>query len=74
MALLERFLVRRQGLPRFSALPHHVRRRLAFACQELTDAEAEMAEQLGLARPPRLLMVDEEEAVILFEPDRAELS
>ncbi|WP_126174126.1 hypothetical protein [Altericroceibacterium xinjiangense] len=73
MAFLDKFFVRRQGLPRFSALPQRVRQRLALAARELADAEAEMADQLGLSQPPRLLMIDEEEAVILSGPDREEL-
>lgn len=73
MSIFDRFLVRRRALSRFSAVPVRVRRRLALARRELDDTEAEMAEQLGLSEPPRLLMVDEEEAVIVFPGDRAEI-
>jgi hypothetical protein len=74
MRLLDRFLIRRRALPRFSALPANVRRRLALACREVTKAEAEMAQQLALPAPPRLLMVDEESAVIVLASDRDEIS
>ena len=71
MRILEVLLVRRRGLPRFDRLPPRVQRRLALAGRELSDAEAEMASKLGLAHLPRLLMVDEEEAVVISPADRA---
>lgn len=70
MALLDRLFVRRRAMPRFSSLPQQVRRRLSVACQELTSAEDQMAQRLGLPNPPRLVLVDEEEAVVLFAADR----
>lgn len=74
MGILDSVFVRRRALPRFSSLSERVRRRLNLACRELTEAETEMAEKLGAPRPPRLLMVDEEEAVIVFASERGELS
>lgn len=70
MRIVDWLFTRRRDRPRFAALPRKVRRRLAFACRELGEAEREMADRLGLARPPRLLMIDEEEAVILSPADR----
>jgi hypothetical protein len=70
MRILEKLLLRRQAHPQFSTLPVRVRRRLALACQELTDAEAEMAQRTGLPEPPRLLLIDEEEAAIIFPEER----
>lgn len=70
MRVLDKLLTRRRDIPRFSALAPHVQRRLAVACRELNNAEQEIAARLGLAQPPRLLMVDEEEAVILTPSDR----
>lgn len=72
--ILEKLLTRRLDQPRLSALPRHVQQRLALACQELSDAEQALAARLDLPRPPRLLIVDEEEAVILTPTERAELS
>jgi hypothetical protein len=47
-----------------------VRRRLVLACRELSDAEEGVAKRLALPTPPRLLMVDEENAVIVTPRDR----
>jgi hypothetical protein len=74
MRILDKLLTRRRDQPRFSALAPHVRHRLALACRELGDAEQELATRLGLPQPPRLLLVDEEEAVILTPGDRAGIS
>lgn len=74
MRILNKLLTRRRDQPHFSALPPRVRQRLAVARQELSDAEQAIATRLGLPQPPRLLMVDEEEAVILTPGDRAEIS
>ena len=74
MRILDKLLTRRRDQPRFSALAPRVRHRLALACRELDDAEQALATRLGLPRPPRLLMVDEEEAVVLTPSDRAEIS
>lgn len=68
--ILDKLLTRRRGQPRFSALPPSVQKRLALACRELGDAERAIAASLDLPQPPRLLMVDEEEAVILIPGDR----
>ena len=74
MGILDKLLTRRNDQPRFSALEPRVRHRLKLACRELNDAEQAIASRLGLSQPPRLLMVDEEEAVILTPEDRAEIS
>lgn len=70
MALLDRLFTRRRRVPRFSALPRRTRQRLAVVCHDLTRAENRMASDLGLDAPPRLILVDEEEAVILLKTDR----
>ena len=70
MRLFDRLFTRRRQQPRFADLSDRARGRLAVACRELTDAEDWMAEQLGLGRPPGLLLVDEEEAVVLSPRDR----
>lgn len=70
MSLLDKLFTRRRGVPRFSALPRRTRQRLAAACRDLTRTENEMADKLGLDTPPRLMLVDEEEAVILLKTDR----
>lgn len=70
MALLDKLFTRRRGVPRFSALPQRTRQRLAAACHDLTRAENNMAEKVGLDTPPRLMLVDEEEAVIILQTDR----
>jgi len=71
MRWVEAILPRRRKDPRFSNLPSRKRKRLTLVCQHLTKAEDETARKLGLATPPRLIVVDEEEAVILFAQDRA---
>lgn len=73
MHFWDRLVTRRRGSPRFSTLSARVRRRLSVACHELTETEEEVARQLGLPEPPRLLMIDEEEAVMLTPNDRAEI-
>ena len=72
MRFFDRLLTRRREQPRFATLSPRVRRRLALACRELTEAEEAIAERLGLPAPPRLLFVDEEEAVIVSPCDRSE--
>lgn len=74
MRILDKLLTRRRDQPRFSALAPHVQRRLTLASRELGDVEQALALRLGLPKPPRLLMVDEEEAVILTPGDRANIS
>lgn len=73
MGILDKWLTRRRGLPSFAALGPRVRRRLGPVCQELASAEQELAEHLNLPQPPRLLLVDEEEAVVLTPKERAEI-
>ncbi len=58
-------------MPRFAGLAPRVQRRLVPVCQELSEAEDELATHLALPQPPRLLLVDEEEAVILTPDERA---
>jgi len=72
MRLFDPLLTRRRRQPRFTGLPASVRRRLALACRELSEAEETIAERLGLRKPPRLLIVDEETAVIVTPRDRPE--
>ena len=74
MRLLDKLLTRRRGQPHFADLPPRVRHRLALACRELNEAEEALAKRLSLPQPPRLLLVDEEKAVILSPSDRAEIS
>jgi ABC-type branched-subunit amino acid transport system ATPase component len=74
MRLLDKLFTRRRGQPSFSTLAPRVRRRLTHACRELGDAEQALATRLGLPQSPRLLMVDEEEAVIITPSERAEIS
>lgn len=70
MPLQDRVFTRRRHFPQFADLAAGVRRRLGGACQELTEAEDHVAALLGLASPPRLLLVDEETAVVLSAEDR----
>ena len=72
MGILDKLLIRQRRLPRFEALAPRVRRRLGPVCQELGKAEQELAERLGLPQPPRMLLVDEEGAVILTPDERAQ--
>lgn len=71
MGILDNLLTRHRRMPRFAALSPRIRRRLNIVCRELSEAEEELAARLGLP-PPRLLLVDEEEAVILTPGERAE--
>jgi len=72
MGILDTLLTRRRHEASFATLRPKVRRRLGPVCQELREAEAALATRLGLPRAPRLLLVDEEEAVVLTPDDRAE--
>lgn len=72
MGILDRLLTRRRRMPLFATLAPRIRRRLNVVCRELSDAEEEIAARLGLPQPPRLLLVDEEEAVVLTPGERAE--
>jgi hypothetical protein len=69
MRLLDGLFTRRRRLPRLDDVSVTVRRRLEGACRELTEAEDRMAAELGIADQPRLLLIDEEEAVVIG-PDR----
>lgn len=70
MRFLDKLFTRRRRMPRFEALGTRVRHRLSPVCRELSEAEDALAAHLGLARPPRLLLVDEEEAVVLTPDER----
>lgn len=72
MGLLDKLLTRRRRMPLFARLAPRIRLRLNIVCRELSEAEEELAARLGLPQPPRLLLVDEEEAVILTPGERAE--
>lgn len=73
MGMLDKLFTRRRRLPCFAALSPRVRRRLAPVCKELNDAEQDIARHLGLPQAPRLLLIDEEEAVILTPAERGEI-
>lgn len=70
MAFFDRYFLRGQGAPHLADLSPAVMRRLQRACGGLSASEEEMAKLLGLDTPPRLLMVDEEEGVIVLPEDR----
>ena len=74
MRFLERMLTRRHDQRQFSDLRPRIRQRLTLAVQELGDAEGAIAAALGLPKPPRLLMIDEETAVIVLPSERTLLS
>jgi hypothetical protein len=71
MRLFERMLMRRHDQRQFSDLKPRVRQRLRLAALELGDAEEAIAAALGLPEPPRLLMVDEEAAVVVLPSERS---
>lgn len=70
MGIVDSLLTRRRRMPRFALLAPRIRRRLTLVCRELSEAEDEVAARLGLARPPRLLLVDEETAVVVTPDER----
>lgn len=70
MPLFDRYFRRQQDAPRVSDLSSAVRRRLTRSCGGLTAAETEIARRLDLPAAPRLLMIDEEEAVIVTPEER----
>ncbi|WP_300578607.1 hypothetical protein [Phenylobacterium sp.] len=70
MPLFDRYFRRQQDAPHVSDLSPAVRRRLTRSCDALTAAEAEIARRLDLPSAPRLLMIDEEEAVIVTPEER----
>lgn len=73
MRVLDRLFIRRR-LPRFGDIPDRARGRLDTACRDLAEAEDRMAERLGLADAPRLLLVDEEEAVVVEPAQRGTIA
>lgn len=70
MRFLERMLTRRHDQRHFSDLKPRIRQRLTLAARELGAAEEAITAALGLPEPPRLLMVDEEEAVVVLPSER----
>ena len=70
MRLLDDLFTRSRRQPTSVDLSDDVKRRLSPACRELTDAEDLMAARLGLDKVPRLLIIDEEAAVILSPQER----
>ena len=70
MRFIERLFTRRRTQRRFGDLEPRTRERLRRAICELSSAELSVAARLGLPEPPRLLMVDEETAVVLLPEDR----
>lgn len=72
MGIFDRLLTRRRHAACFAELAPRVRCRLGPVCQELGEAEQALAARLGLPRPARLLLVDEEAAVILTPDERAQ--
>lgn len=73
MRILDKLLTRRRHQPGFTALAPRFQQRMALACRELGDAEQAIAAELDLPQPPRLLMIDEEQAVILTPGDRIDI-
>lgn len=71
MRWLETLFIRRRYQPDPKRLAERTCRRLQPACQQLSEAERLVATSIGLATPPRLLLVDEEQAVILTPEARA---
>lgn len=65
MKWLDRLFMRQRAHPRADRLPEDSRRRLRYACRELTESERQTARTLALEDPPRMVLVDEETAVIL---------
>ena len=74
MGIIDKFMTRRRHQPRFDTLAPRVRCRLAPVCQELSNAEQDLANYLGMPQPPRLLLVDEESAVVLRHDERPKTS
>lgn len=74
MALFDHWFIRSRQAARVSDLSPSVFHRLTRACRDLTAAEDAMAERLGLRTPPRLLMVDEEEAVVIAPDERSRIN
>ncbi|WP_102961156.1 hypothetical protein [Mangrovicella endophytica] len=70
MPIFDRLLTRRYTERRFAALQPRVRSRLALAARHLAEQEEDISASLGLSVPPRLLLIDEEEAVIVRPADR----
>lgn len=68
--LIDKLFTRGSESPEAAALSPQVRRRIAAACRDLSNAEASIGQRMGLAQPPRLLMVDEEQGAIIAPTDR----
>lgn len=73
MRWFDRMFTRRLHEPCFDQVPDAVRGRLRLACRQLTGAENGIAGRMGLPVTPRLMLVDEELAVILTPPFRRAL-
>lgn len=65
MRWLDRIFTRRRDQPSLERVPPHVRARLRLACRQLSEAERQIQARMGLAARPRLLLIDEELAVII---------
>lgn len=70
MRLFDRMFTRCRPRPGSFTLSDSTGRRLAPACRELIEAEERMARHMGLPTAPRLLLIDEEAAVILSPGER----
>ena len=73
MRFLDRIFTRCRRRPTASHLADSTRRRLAPACRELTDAEEQIARDMCLPTPPRLLLIDEEAALIISSKERSSM-
>jgi hypothetical protein len=70
MKLFDRLFTRCRRPSNSDGLPDELRRRLTSVCRELNIAEKQIAAHMGLPAAPRLLLIDEEAAVILSPRDR----
>ena len=70
MRFIDKFMTRGRHQPRFDTLAQRVQNRLAPVCQDLGKAEQALAEHLDMPQPPRLLIIDEENAAVLTYDER----
>lgn len=70
MRFIDKFMTRGRHQPRFDTLAQRVQNRLAPVCQDLSNAEQALAKHLGMPQPPRLLIIDEENAAVLTYDER----
>lgn len=73
MRWLDRVLTRRIDQPCYDAVPARSRRYLAIACRQLSEAEQAAAVRMQLGIQPRLVLVDEELAVMISPDLRDEI-